>query len=131
MDTEHATPPPVVADAPVVAVVSTGALPFTLAELVEKWGRCCAHVGEKNMSMPLILGSSKPVAIEASTITVSFAYQFHVKAMEEQKAQRLLQEAIGAIMMAMPSQILCIIEKGKEPNNPVDTLVEAFGGQVL
>ncbi len=131
MDTEHATPPPVVADAPIVAVAPTGTLPFTLDELVEKWGRCCAHVGERNMSMPLVLSASKPVAIEASTITVSFAYMFHVKAMEEQKAQRLLQEAIGAIMMAMPSQILCIIEKGKEANNPVDTLVEAFGGQVL
>jgi len=51
--------------------------------------------------------------------------------MEEQKAQRLLQEAIGAIMMGMPTQILCIIEKGKEANNPVDTLVEAFGGQII
>jgi DNA polymerase-3 subunit gamma/tau len=130
MDTVNATPPPVVADAP-VAVVSTGTLPFTLSELVEKWGRCCAHVGERNMSMPLILSASKPVAIEGSTITVSFAYQFHVKAMEDQKSQRLLQEAIGAIMMAMPSQILCVIEKGKEANNPVDTLVDAFGGQII
>ena len=83
------------------------------------------------MSMPLVLSASKPVAIDGSCITVSFAYQFHVKAMEEQKAQRLLQEAIGAIMMAMPTQILCILEKGKTPDDPVETLVEAFGGQVL
>ncbi|MFA5946712.1 MAG: DNA polymerase III subunit gamma/tau [Patescibacteria group bacterium] len=136
MDTEHATPPPVTGAGLITppsqaSAPTTGALPFTLDELIEKWGRCCAHVGERNMSMPLILGSSKPVAIDGSTITISLAYQFHVKAMEDQKSQRLVQEAIGAIMMAMPTQILCIIEKGKEPNNPVDTLVEAFGGQVL
>ena len=133
MDVENAVSAPSepTASPTYVPTFSPTSLPFTLDELIEKWGRCCAHVGERNMSMPLVLSASKPVAIEGSTITVSFAYQFHVKAMEEQKAQRLLQEAIGAIMMAMPTQILCIIEKGKEPDNPVDTLVEAFGGQVL
>jgi len=137
MDVENATPLPVKVDSVETSktlsnpLLPSITLPFTLEELVEKWGRCCAHVGERNMSMPLVLSASKPVAIDGSTITVSFAYMFHVKAMEEQKAQRLLQEAIGAIMMGMPTQILCIIEKGKEANNPVDTLVEAFGGQVL
>ncbi|MFA5945515.1 MAG: DNA polymerase III subunit gamma/tau [Patescibacteria group bacterium] len=132
IDSTKATPPVVGVDQTLSNPLSPSlTLPFTLADLQEKWGRCCAYVAERNMSLPMILNSSKPVAIDGDTLTISLSYMFHVKAMEEHKAIRLLQEAIGNVMQAMPKAIVCVLEKGKEETNPVDTLVEAFGGQVL
>lgn len=106
-------------------------LPFTLVELQDKWGRCCTLVGEKNVALPLVLKTSKPVAIDGGKIVVSFSYPFHVKAMQETKNLRLLVEAITEVMMVTPSEIECVVEKSEEVKDTVDTLVEAFGGKVL
>jgi len=117
---------------PTSSTPSTDSLPFSLAELQEKWGRCCAYVAEKNVALPLVLKAAKPVAINGGKITVAFAYQFHAKAMQETKNQRLLAEAIGAVLMGTPSEIECIIEKPEESKDPtVDALVEAFGGNIV
>lgn len=84
------------------------------------------------MALPLVLKAAKPVAINGGKITVAFAYQFHAKAMQETKNQRLLAEAIGAVLMGTPSEIECIIEKPEESKDPtVDALVEAFGGNIV
>ncbi len=103
-----------------------------IAELQEKWGRCCAYVAERNVALPLVLNAAKPLYIKDGKLTISFAYMFHANTMKDMKNQRLLVDAIQSVMMASPNEIECITEKGVSgEKDPVDTLVEAFGGQVL
>jgi DNA polymerase-3 subunit gamma/tau len=106
-------------------------LTFTVAELQDKWGRCCSYVAERNVALPLVLNAAKPVSIVGGKVTISFAYQFHMKAMQEVKNQRLLAEAIGAVMMGTPTEFECITEKTEAPaENSVDAFVEALGGNI-
>jgi DNA polymerase-3 subunit gamma/tau len=110
---------------------ATGDLPFTLAELQEKWGRCCSYVAERNVALPLVLKAAKPMAIDGAKVTIGFAYMFHARAMEETKNQRLLMEAIASVMMGMPGEIVCVIEKPAVEKDAVETLMDAFGGNVV
>lgn len=117
------------APSPSPSSTPSGTVAFTLEEIQQKWERCCAYVAERNVALPLILQSAKPCALEGNTVTLSCAFAFHAEALEEGKNKRLVEEAIGAIMMDP------VIVRFRVDAAPVDAaaadLAAAFGGSVV
>jgi DNA polymerase-3 subunit gamma/tau len=98
-------------------------------ELKVKWGRCVAHVAEKNISLPLMLNNAEVMKAENGKVIIGFPYQMHVDKMNEVKNLRLIEEAIAAVTMKNIS-IVFVHNKGKE-DAAVSDLLEAFGGTVV
>lgn len=103
---------------------------FSLSDLVAKWDRCCAHIGDRNIALPLVLKGAVPTAIEGNRITLAFAYDFHAQTFRDAKNLRLLEEAIAAVMLE-PVIINCTVTSERAADDAVASLAQAFGGAVL
>lgn len=105
------------------------ALTFTLAEIQDKWERCCEHVSDRNIALPLVLRAGKPTAVEGNVVTVSFTYGFHADACKDVKNLRLLEDAIASVMMERAIVATQVLPPKKEDS--VEAFAEAFGGSVV
>lgn len=121
------TEPP--ADDSPKAQVEGDALTFSIKELQDKWERCCAHVSERNIALPLILKDVKPTAIEGSIVVITCPYAFHADALGEGKNRRLIEDAIESVMM---TKVAIRTECGqqKEQKDAVEDFVTALGGSM-
>lgn len=100
---------------------------FPVSELVDKWERCCAHVAERNVAVPLILRTAKPVSIEGNVVTIGCAYAFHADALREPKARKLLEDAILDILQQVVTVVSVHIPQ-KAESDAVTSFVSELGG---
>jgi hypothetical protein len=99
------------------------------ADVKAKWGRCVALVGEKNVTLPLILNNAEVLRAENGKVVVGFPYAMHVNKMNEMKNLRLIEDAIEAILMKKIG-VIFVHNKIKQDEAVAD-LLEAFGGAVV
>jgi DNA polymerase-3 subunit gamma/tau len=104
---------------------------FTLAEIQDKWERCCDKVNDLNVSLPITLRTGKPIAINGSKLTVSFPYAFHADALKDAKNLRLLEDAIAGVMMQRPIIVTEVVAASAKEEAAVALLTDAFGGNVV
>lgn len=114
---------------PEAAPASDKPLSFTLEDFQGKWERCCSYIADRNVALPLILRDARPVAVEGSTITLAFAYEFHADAFKDAKNVRFIEDAVAAIMMERP--FVKTIVQVKKANDVASELAAAFGGAVV
>lgn len=114
--------------APVNAPVAA-TLTFTVDELKDKWERCCAHVAERNVALPLIMRNARPVSVEGNVVTLAFPYDFHADTFKDQKNVRFVEDAIAEILLERPF-IKTIVQVEKK-DDPASVLASAFGGAIV
>ena len=102
---------------------------FPLSELVDKWERCCAHVAERNVAIPLILRNAKPVAIEGNIVTIGCAYVFHAEALKEPKSRKLLEDAILDVLQQGVT-VVPVHVPHKTESDAVTSFVSELGGSL-
>ncbi len=102
---------------------------FPLSELVDKWERCCAHVAERNVALPLILRNAKPVSIDGNTVTIGCAYAFHVDALKEPKSRKLLEDAILDVLQQGVTVVPVHVPQ-KAESDAVTSFVSELGGSL-
>ncbi len=112
---------------PTTAAAAT--LTFTVDELKDKWERCCAHVAERNVALPLIMRNARPVLVEGNVVTLAFPYDFHADTFKDQKNVRFVEDAIAEILLERPF-IKTIVQVEKK-DDPASVLASAFGGAVV
>lgn len=97
-------------------------------ELQEKWNRCVDYVGQRNMTLRLVLNNGEVLRTEDGEIVIGFPYLMHVEKMSEGKNKRLLEDAIESILM---KRIAIKFEhKRSAEATPEADLLEVFGGVV-
>lgn len=104
-------------------------LTFTVDELADKWERCCAHVAERNVALPLIMRNARPVLVEGNVVTLAFPYDFHADTFKDQKNVRFVEDAIAEILLERPF-IKTIVQVEKK-DDPASVLASAFGGAIV
>lgn len=102
---------------------------FPVEELVDKWERCCAHVAERNVALPLILRNATPVRIDGNTVTIGCAYAFHADALKEPKSRKLLEDAILDVLQHSVTVIPLHVPKQTQ-NDAVTSFVTELGGSL-
>lgn len=110
-----------------------GAAPitFTLAEIQDKWERCCDYVADRNIALPMGLRTGKPSAINGSKLTITFPYAFHADALKDSKNLRLLEDAIASVMMQRPLIVTEVVPVPDKEEETVAMFTDAFGGTVI
>ncbi|MDP2631248.1 MAG: DNA polymerase III subunit gamma/tau [Candidatus Uhrbacteria bacterium] len=116
-------------------VDSTDLYPNTLApqlsveELQSKWKRCCEAVSKRNIALPIVLYSAKPVSIENGKLQVGFERSFHKETLAQRKNSELLEAAIEEVtQVKLTVEAVMLYAKEEEALN---TLADAFGGSVV
>ncbi len=95
-------------------------------DLRDKWARCVALVGETNVALPLVLQNAEILRAEAGRVVIAFPYLMHVEKMREAKNQRILEDAIEAVIM---KRVLVVFEHKRPAGaDPAAELLEVFGG---
>lgn len=102
---------------------------FDLSDLVAKWGRCCDALARRNVALPLVLKTAKPVSIEGSIVNISFGFVFHFETAKSPKNATMIAESIAEIV-GQPVTINCLYEPPVE-EKVAEELAEAFGGSVV
>ena len=88
---------------------------FTVDELADKWERCCAHVAERNVALPLIMRNARPVLVEGNVVTLAFPYDFHADTFRI-KNVRFVEDAIAEILLERPFiKPLCRLRRRTTP----------------
>ncbi len=110
-----------------------GAAPitFTLAEIQDKWERCCDYVADRNIALPMGLRTGKPSAINGAKLTITFPYAFHADALKDGKNLRLLEDAIASVMMQRPMIVTEVVSIPDKEEETVAMFTDAFGGVVV
>lgn len=98
-------------------------------EVREKWGRCVTYLGEKNMTLPLILNNAEIMKSEGGRLIIGFPYLMHVEKMNQPKNTHLVQDAIEHVTMKK-IPVTFVLIPGKQ-DEAVSDLLEAFGGSVI
>ncbi len=131
-DFEQAAKAPVAAsttDTPHPTPSNPGPASFPLSELVDKWERCCAHVAERNVALPLILRNARPVSIDGSSVTIGCAYAFHADALKEPKSRKLLEDAILDVLQQGVTVVPVHVPQ-KAERDAVTSFVSELGGSL-
>ena len=102
---------------------------FTIEELKSKWGRCCAVIKQRSVALPLALQAAEILKCEDGILEIGFKTSFHFENINQPKNTKIISESINEVMQSNISikPILIVSEEKKT----LDTLVEAFGGQVV
>lgn len=124
------TPPAPLAP-PIIAPETNGELrtTFSVDEMREKWKRCCETVAKRNIAIPLVLQHAQIVSVEGNTVGIGFTHRFHFDTMKEQKNLLLVINAVNEVMQAKVTVEPIFLTSNEE--KAVESLAEAFGGQVL
>ncbi len=104
---------------------------FTLAEIQDKWERCCDYVADRNIALPMGLRTGKPSAINGAKLTITFPYAFHADALKDGKNLRLLEDAIASVMMQRPMIVTEVVSIPDKEEETVALFTDAFGGAVV
>jgi DNA polymerase III subunit gamma/tau len=130
-DFEEAAKPAAIASpqAPSPVMPSSGPAAFPVSELVDKWERCCAHVAERNVALPLILRNAKPVSVDGNVVTVGCAYAFHAEALKEPKSRKLLEDAILDVLQCAVTVVPIHVPQ-KAESDAVTSFVAELGGSL-
>ncbi|HCC83866.1 TPA: DNA polymerase III subunit gamma/tau [Candidatus Uhrbacteria bacterium] len=104
---------------------------FTLAEIQDKWERCCDYVADRNIALPMGLRTGKPSAINGAKLTITFPYAFHADALKDGKNLRLLEDAIASVMMQRPMIVTEVVPVPDKEEETVAMFTDAFGGNVV
>lgn len=102
---------------------------FSVEELQDKWQRCCSELAKRNIALPLVLQTAKPLKVEQSKVEIGFDKKFHFETISQQKNSQMLSDAISTVMGTEIAVVPIFLSEEEE--QVLDTLVEAFGGGVV
>ncbi len=125
-------PPPAAAPR-MEAVIQSGdvyiATEDDLNEVKNKWGRCVAIVGEKNVAFPLILTKADFLRVDNGVIVVALQYAIQVAKMNEMKNLRLIEDAVEQVTQRKLR--FSFIHTQSQADEAVADIIEVFGGAVV
>lgn len=111
------------------SVTSVNPASVTLEDLQSKWGRCCDAVGKRNIALPLIINAAMLQSYENGHLTLAFEHSFHVETIVKAGNMAIIAEGIKEVMME--DMTISAVQYVSEELQVLDTLTEAFGGQVI
>lgn len=117
------------ADTPAATEPATAASEAEVEDVRNKWGRCVAWVGERNVALPLILNNAEILRADNGQVVIGFPYELHVQKLSEVKNQHLIEDAIEAITQKRLS--IVFVQNKTKTDADVADLLEAFGGTVV
>jgi len=110
---------------PATAEPGGSSVPVDLARLEAAWDAFVAAVEQRDRNTGALLKDCRPVAADATAVTLGFFYDFHCKRMSEPARRALATEALGAVLGATPA-IRCTVvppsrdEQGARPRSKTD-----------
>lgn len=120
------------ADGPAAAQARAGAAPtaaagpeITLARVEACWGDLVAAVERRDLNASVMLKDARPVAADATSVTVGFHFDFHCRRMSAPERKSLVAAALEPLLGARPD-IRCILvaspseEQAARPRNKSD-----------
>jgi DNA polymerase III subunit gamma/tau len=98
VDAPPADPSPVAARSPAAA----------LAQVQERWAAVLAAVGRRDKNTAALLKDCRPVAADATSVSLGFFYEFHCARVAEPKRAALVADALAEVLGA-PRAVVCTV----------------------
>jgi DNA polymerase III subunit gamma/tau len=116
---------------------------ISLETLKNDWVKIIKELQKNNQSLALSLKVGSPTALDETTLTIGFRYNFHAERVKDRKVKSVIEEAIEKIMgkkLALRTSIISqeefeqiTKEMNVAPNeeSAVQNVLRAFGGEVV
>lgn len=102
-----------------------------LAGIKLKWPEVLKAAQQENHSLPFLLSTSEPVAVDGDIVKLGVQYPFHCDKINEQKCRTAIEKIMQGIYSA-PLRIQGVIApRVSVREDSVDEVLRVFGGQVV
>ena len=99
-------------------------------EIKRKWPEVFEQVAECNASLPLFLQSCEVNGITGNFLELGFEYDLYVQTINKDKNRKLVESILERVL-GKAVKIRAVLSKGKEKDENVSALLDAFGGSVV
>ena len=103
---------------------------ISVDEIKRKWPEVFEQVSACNASLPLFLQACEMNSIKDNMLELGFEYDLYVQTINKDKNRKLVESILERVL-GKAVKIRAVLSKGKQKDENVSALLDAFGGSVV
>ncbi len=103
---------------------------ISVDEIKRKWPEVFEQVSACNASLPLFLQACEMNSIKDNMLELGFEYDLYVQTINKDKNRKLVESILERVL-GKAVKIRAVLSKGKQKDETVSALLDAFGGSAI